>query len=400
VHFDFNDTKNAKSKLFISDLNGEHIGSAICPERVIPDPCKGNSGCGPGAAVAPDGMVRGLRSCKEGDWFDQRDRDALFVLEHFGFYDAMQPTVAAFVGKNREDLFVELSVIMSRHYANADASASECEVAPGKSCVRDNLVSYEPLLSNVFAQDVLPAVVALSKELNSMLVKRCTATDPTTKACTKTETVTGTQVLAAATRSLLSPDLAKTSGLKNRRGDVTGLRNDGSKTPQVTPIYLITNALSAVDKTFADYDVAHPEEKGERLVRWRRARSQLVDRRGELGARAGLELGEVEDLAHSRYYVRGSTPKRSRSAGTGWSITSQKSWRCEKSTAVPRPRSSASSTRSGSKSTRAPITDSPGATLKPAVDCNSTRNSALNGSSWRMPAVKARVCSSPSKLVS
>lgn len=39
-----------------------------------------------------------------------------------------------------------------------------------------------------------------------MLVKRCTATDPTTKACTKTETVTGTQVLAAATRSLLSPD--------------------------------------------------------------------------------------------------------------------------------------------------------------------------------------------------
>ncbi len=277
VHFDFNDTMNAKPKLFISDLNGEHIGSAICPERVIPDPCKGNSGCGPGAAVAPDGMVHGLRSCKEGDWFEQRDRDALFVLEHFGFYDAIQPTVAAFVGKNREDLFVELSVIMSRHYANADATASECEVGPGKTCTRDNLVSYEPLLSNVFAQDVLPAVVALSKELNSMLVKRCTATDATTKACTKTETVTGTQVLAAATRSLLSPDLAKASGLKNRRGEVTGLRNDGSKTAQVTPIYLITNALSAIDKTFADYDAAHPEEKGERLVRWRRARSQLVD---------------------------------------------------------------------------------------------------------------------------
>lgn len=316
VHFDFTDTKNATTNAFIKDLNGVHIGSAICPERTVSDPCRGDSSCGPtaDADVAPDGMVHGLRSCKEGDWFDQRDRDALFVLENFGFYDAIQPTVAAFVGNNREDLFVELSVIMSRHYANADASASECEVGPGKTCTRDNLISYEPLLSTVFAQDVLPAMVGLSKELTSMLVKRCTTTDPATKACTKTETVTGTQVLAAATRSLLSPELAKTSGLKDRRGAVTGLRNDGTKTPQVTPVYLITNALSAIDKTFADYDVAHPEEKGERLVRWRRARSQLVDQFvGVTGKGAGSKFANpslskltpiVTELLRSQLYAR------------------------------------------------------------------------------------------------
>ncbi len=314
VHFDFSDTKNAKSKLFIGDLNGEHIGSAICPERVIPDPCKGNSKCGSGAEVAPDGMVHGLRSCKDGDWFEQRDHDALFVLENFGFYDAIQPTIAAFAGKNREDLFVELSVIMSRHYANADATASECLVGPGKNCTRDNLVSYEPLLSDIFAQDVLPAVVALSKELGTMLVKRCTATDPTTKACTKSETVTGTQVLAAATRSLLSPELAKANGLKTRKGGLEGLRNDGTKNPQVTPVYLITNALAAIDKTFVDYATAHPEEKDDRLVRWRRARSQLVDQfvsvtgKGTASRFANPTLSKltpvISDLLRAQLYAR------------------------------------------------------------------------------------------------
>lgn len=53
VHFDFNDTKNAKSKLFISDCNGEHIGSAICPERAIPICGKGNSGAGPAPPSRP-----------------------------------------------------------------------------------------------------------------------------------------------------------------------------------------------------------------------------------------------------------------------------------------------------------------------------------------------------------
>ena len=277
VHFDHvNDTNNPKSKLFIGDLNGTHIGSAICPERLIPDPCRGNSGCGNGAKVASDGMVHGLRSCKEGEWFEQRNKDALFVLENFGFYDAIQPTVAAFAGHNREDLFVELSSIINKHFPNADASAAECQIGVGKSCVRDDIVSYEPLLTEIFSQDVLPALVALTKELTTMVFKQCTAVDAKTGLCTKSGTMTGVQVLAAATRSTVLPDAAKASGLKDRRGNADALRNDGTKNPQVTPAYLLTNALSAIDKSFEDWQAAHPEDT-ERLTRWRRARSQLAD---------------------------------------------------------------------------------------------------------------------------
>lgn len=278
VFFDFTDTKNSRTNAFIKDLNGVHIGSATCPERVISDPCRGNSSCGNAvdAAVAPDGMVRGLRNCQEGQWFDQRNRDALFTLEQFGFYDAMQPTVAAFVGHGRTDLFVEMSAVIAKHYPNADASADECKLTPTTNCVRSNLVSYEPLLGNIFTGDVFPALVALSKELTTMVVKKCTAVNPQTKQCTKSENATGTQVLAEATRSMLSPELAKAQGLKDRRGNAEGLRNDGTKNPQVTPAYLIANALSAIDKTFVTFAEQHPDDK-DRLVRWRRARSQLAD---------------------------------------------------------------------------------------------------------------------------
>ena len=41
---------------------------------------------------------------------------------------------------------------------------------------------------------MLPAVVALSKELNTMVVKKCVAVNPTTKVCTRTENATGTNV--------------------------------------------------------------------------------------------------------------------------------------------------------------------------------------------------------------
>lgn len=315
VHFDFTDTRNSVTNAFIKDLNGEHIGSAICPERTVSDPCRGESSCGPAedADVAPDGLVHGLRSCQEGQWFEQRNKDALFVLEQFGFYDAIQPTVAAFAGHNREDLFVELSAIATKHYGNADLSQAECQVGVGKPCVRDNLVSYEPLLQSVLPTDALPAVVALAKELTTMTVKKCVAVNPQTKACTRTENMTGSQVLAEATRSLLSPDLAKASGLKTRRGGVEGLRNDGKKNPQVTPIYLITNALSAIDGTFVEYEKQHPEEK-DRLVRWRRARSQLVDQfvavsgKGTQSKFANPTLSKmtpvVTDLLRAQLYAR------------------------------------------------------------------------------------------------
>jgi hypothetical protein len=277
VFFDtVGDSKNQKTFKFLNDLNGTYIGSAVCPERVIDDPCRGNSSCGEKANVSPDGKVHGLRNCADGDWIQQRGKNTIFVWENFGFYRAMTPMLRAFTSHDREDLFLELASIANKHYADDKATPSECRIGPGKACPRTGAVSYEPLLAEMFVTDMLPALSNVSKVLDQMKVNHCDAIDPKTKACTKVTPLSGIDVAARAARAALDPDLAKQTGLKDRRGDARGKRNDGTFTTQVTPAYLIANALSAIDDSFEQYALTHPEDK-ERQAQWRRARSQLVD---------------------------------------------------------------------------------------------------------------------------
>jgi len=282
VFFDLdNDNTNAKTNTFIRDLQGEFIGTSVCPERTITDPV-------PDAPDAsPDGKVRGLRNCPDGQWLQQRGKHTLFTWEHFGFYEAMKPILGAFVKRGREDLFLELANATYKHWPGPEASADECRLPGGKTCPKAGMNTYEPLITEAFATDVLPALQALAKELENLPVKRCDEVDPTTKACTKTTTVSGIDIAAATTRAMVDPEYAKnTLKLTDRRGAVNALRNDGSKNAQVTPAYLITGALAGIDKAFDEYEAQHPEDK-DRRANWRRARSQLVDQfMGVTGAKA------------------------------------------------------------------------------------------------------------------
>ena len=282
VFFDLKgDTVNAKTNKFIKDLQGDFIGTAVCPERIITDP-------NPSAPDAtPDGKVHGLRNCPDGQWLQQRGPYTLFTWENFGFYEAMKPLLGAFVKHGREDLFLELSTATYRHWPGAEASADECRLAGGKMCPRAGMNTYEPLIAEALAGDVLPALNELTKALELLPIQRCDAVDPTTKACTKMVQVTGIDVAVAATRSMLDPDYSKTTlQLKDRKGSTTAKRNDGTTVPQVTPAYLLTNALGGIDIAFDTYEQQHPEDK-DRRGNWRRARSQLVDQfMGVSGAKA------------------------------------------------------------------------------------------------------------------
>jgi hypothetical protein len=261
--------RNFRTNRFIRDLNGEQFGSAVCAERVIQDPV-------PTAADArPDGQIRGLRTCGPGQGIRDRGAGTIFTWEHFGFYRAMKPTLSAFVRHKREDLFVALASASFRHYQNQDATQSECLVGPNKLCSRDNIVSYEPLITEALATDVVPALVELARALSTMAVTTCTATDASGK-CTATQNTRAVDIVVQTARAMLDPDYSKSIGLRDRLGNVAARRNDGKLNPQVTPAYLLTNALSAIDLAFDKYEEQHPEDK-DRRTSWRRARSQLVD---------------------------------------------------------------------------------------------------------------------------
>lgn len=271
VFFDVaGDRDNPKTSTFIRDLQGTYMGSRVCAERVIDDPLPG----APDAAV--DRKIRGLRSCNDGQWLQQRGKNTIFTWENFDFYETIKPVLGAFVKHGREDLFLRLSNAAFKHWPGAEASDDECKTEHGKACPRAGMNSYEPLLAEALAADVVPALSELAKMLETLPVKRCETTDARTGACTRTVNATGIEVAAAATRAMVDPVYAKENGLTDRRGIASTVRNDGTKLSQVTPIYLLTNALGAIDDAFGAYQAAHPGEV-DRQAKWRRARSQLVD---------------------------------------------------------------------------------------------------------------------------
>ncbi len=269
-----NDSTNAMTQKFLSDLDGTQVGTSVCPERVITDP----DPTAPDAS--PDGLVHGLRSCADGDWLYERDNDTIFMGEDFNFYASITPLVTAFANHNREDLLIAVLEVLDRHWADSKGTPDECllssdPTSPYKTCSQDGAVTYEPLLVQQYVTDILPALHDLSKTLQTLTIPHCDAIDPASHACTPT-TVTGISVLAQATRQLLDPKLAAARGLKDRQGKVTALRNDGTTNPQVTPIYLVLEALNNMDAAFATYAAAHPNDT-QRLTAWRAARSKLVD---------------------------------------------------------------------------------------------------------------------------
>ena len=282
------DTKNATTARFIKDLFGRldangnrmnpHTGTQLCKERVIPDPCIGAAGqanaCDPGPNPSPDGMIHHLRDCEEGQWLDQRDANTLYITENFRFFDIIKPLLLPFTSRNREDIFIDLMTALNKHWQSSKGTPAECV---NGFCTKDGGSSYEALLTEQFVSDLFPAVREILTVLKqNVTIPRCTAIDPKTHRCTGTpQNVDGFKVLVDSTRFLLDPAVAKARKITNRDGSVQGLRNDGSKNPQVTPMYLVLQALNKFDASFADWSKAHPND--DRLVLWRRARSQLVD---------------------------------------------------------------------------------------------------------------------------
>ena len=289
---------NYTTNHFLADLQGTQIGTSICPERIIPDPCVSNSNCSGAPDIASDGNVHGLRSCPDGDWLFQRDQDATFVWEDLGFYDAITPLVSAFATapnpttgqpRHREDLFIDLMEVLHKHWQTAQGTADECTLyqtganppagppVPAPNCTKDGADSYETLLAQIFSSDMLTALHDTVNVLQGMSIPTCTATDPTTHACTTAGPMEdGVTVLANAADALINPAHPANVGLKDRHGNLTSLRNDGTTNPQVTPLYLVLETLNEIDAAFAAYAQANPTDT-QRQAQWKLARSQLVD---------------------------------------------------------------------------------------------------------------------------
>ena len=255
------DSSNPQTMAFLRDII-DPIPSIVCPLTPYVDPS--------------DGKTIPLRTCASfADTLRGRDSNALFPLEQLDFIKDVGPLAAAFADHGAPLLFVELFDTLHYHWGSAQQTAAECSPTGARAtnprwCSQDGAVSYEALLGEVLETDLFQALHDTVPVLKAMRVPHCAAQEPATGACTRTETKDGVAVLADAIRTLVDP--ARNKGLRDRHGSQLGKRNDGTTNPQVTPIYLLVDALHGIDTAFAARS-----GKEDLLRPWRSARSQLTD---------------------------------------------------------------------------------------------------------------------------
>lgn len=255
------DTTNTKTRNFLKDIF-DPVETLVCPASPFTD---------------KDGKKLNLRTCSTfKDTFRGRDADSLFPLEQFGFLEASKPLASAFQRNDGNLLFVKLFDVMHTHWGSVGQSKEECDPSAPKNnarwCSQDGGVSYEPLVAEALESDLFPAMHDAVRELQTMQIPHCDTRDAAGK-CTKVTNVDGVKVLANAIKVLVDPE--RNRGLERRIGGTSVKRNDGTVNAQVTPIYLLIDALKGFDQRFPEFAKEHGGE--DRLPAWRRGRSQLVD---------------------------------------------------------------------------------------------------------------------------
>jgi hypothetical protein len=237
--------------------------------------------CDPAPFTASDGTVIPLRACSSfSRTLRGRDPGGLFPLEQLDFIKNVQPLAAAFDDHGQPLLFVQLFDTLQLHWGSPLQTKEECDPTlphtDARWCSQDGAVSYEPILSAALKTDLFAALHDIIPILQATTVQHCTATDPKTGLCTTPVTYDGVHVLAESVRALIDPARATALGLTDRHGSKSVARNDGTLNPQVTPIYLLIDALKGIDQSFADYATNHGGDTSKHTA-WHDARSQIVD---------------------------------------------------------------------------------------------------------------------------
>jgi hypothetical protein len=237
--------------------------------------------CDPTPFTASDGTVIPLRTCKSFDLtLRGRDPDALFPIEQQNFIQNVQPLAAAFDDHGQPLLFVQLFDTLHLHWGSPAQSKAECDPTLPKTdarwCSQDGTVTYEPLLAEALQTDLFGALHDFIPLLQATKVAHCTTVDPKTGLCTATTTYDGVHVLAEAIRGIVDPVRSAAVGLVDRQGNKTVVRNDGTTNPQVTPVYLVIDALKEIDTAFANDSSASGGDTTKHAA-WLNARSQLAD---------------------------------------------------------------------------------------------------------------------------
>jgi hypothetical protein len=160
---------------------------------------------------------------RDGDLFIVQHAGTLPVLEKNSFYDQIRPIVQAFVDNGAEQQFVDLMAVMHKHWPSQDSTATQTTNPGGPNyAFGANARSWEPLIVDALAGDLLPALVDTAPELNAI-------------------TVTGKSYATVVTNAA-SFAITPLAGLADRQGRTTTKTADGQPVTQLSPWHLLADA--------------------------------------------------------------------------------------------------------------------------------------------------------------
>jgi hypothetical protein len=275
--------EDSQTNKFISGLI-EPVSPSVCPQK-----------------------PNGVRQCEDKkDVLRIRDANTIFLWERYGFYDYLRPLVTAFANESCEEdlsscdledstgeqIFIDIVEVLNRHWPGKE-HGPECDksgdaASNPRYCSEAGVNTYEPILAEAFAGDIVPALVEFSKiarEISVITVKRGEEAG---------DVWTGAEVLERTLKVLFSTGYATSVGMVDRKGSASTTWVDGTPQAQLTGFSLFADALHGLDARFdaacsctglsgqelidcdANYGACRVDAE-ERKGQWKRARSQLVD---------------------------------------------------------------------------------------------------------------------------
>lgn len=249
-------TPQALNRLVFWGLDDNERGR--CEPRTAPDRCN---------SLFAGQVFDRVRDRHGNDVID-RYHGTIFSWEMPGFYEGMRPLLEVLHQPGyRTDaegryMFGELLGTLHMHWASpantetcSDRAGApmRCERGAPNFSHQSNARSYEALVADGFVDgELIRRVHRLNRALERISLR---------------PGLDGVGALAAVAEDMIDP--RRSPGLSDRRGRTEAAVNDGSRSVPMTPLYLMLEALNAMDRDLA----ADPERRRE----WREARGAIAE---------------------------------------------------------------------------------------------------------------------------
>ena len=196
--------------------------------------------------------------------------------EEVGFFQAMTPLLTAFDDHDRRTasrfLFGTMISALHTHWpSQANAMTQDDNPSAPFFANQDNGRSYEPIVADLFAGCVWDRNGA-GRRCNQVgageMIQRLHELALVLDNIEVRPGIDGISALASASEAMMDPD--RNAGLTDYRGSGQTRTNNGTRAPRVSPMYLLVDALTGMDRAFAEADPSHHQ-------RWLAGRSRIVD---------------------------------------------------------------------------------------------------------------------------